>query len=49
MKNINRLEEFIKPLQLSAEAEEELRELLQLALLEACMNSCKNRAKRPRL
>lgn len=49
MRNLNRLEEFIKPLQLSPEDQEELRDLIQLALLEACMNSCKNRAKRPRV
>jgi hypothetical protein len=48
MKNIHRFDEFVKPLDLDPDVEQELRDLMQLALLEACMNSCKNRAKRPR-
>lgn len=38
---LTRLEEFIPSLNLEVQAEAELREIIQLSLLEGCLNSCK--------
>jgi hypothetical protein len=43
-----RLEEFIPSLNLDVQAEQELREIIQLTLLEGCLNCCKYSKRRRR-